>query len=397
TTIRARAYMPGWTPSDTAVGTFTLKKKETPDVVKAASPTKEKTAVKSESVSSPKEKSAKRPEPAPKKKTPGLEKKSEAMVSLALQVAAFRDREFAEDLVKKLKSKGFSAYRVSGKSPGKATWHKVRIGPFKNKEAVETALEGLEKYKKKAIILVDQAGALPGNKEAPELSAKRDLKSNPDIPGTPVSSKMSSTRKKSTAAKPSVPQASAIETKKSTVGETESVIEIPASTEKDASPASTPESKTTKLAEEKVKEAIPSTGTGIEKEPVALKNETSDGESQKTRLKSFLRLYSRAYESKDLDKFVALFTYDATENNRPFYEMLPKYRKNMERIESFKYQIELADYTVQADTGDIKLQGKFFTQYRLHDGTQGEKNGNISMELEASDGSFLVKRLNYGE
>jgi cell division septation protein DedD len=397
TTIKARAYLPGWTPSDTVVGTFTLKKKEKSDVPKAESPTKEKSAVKSESVSSPKEKSAERPEQVPQKETASLEKKSEPMVSLALQVAAFRDRDFAEDLVKKLKNKGFSAYRVSDKSPGKATWHKVRIGPFNNKEEVETALEGLEKYKKKAIILVDQGGALPENKEAPKHLVKKDLKTKPDVPAAPVSSKASSTREKPKAAKPTDLQASAIEIKKSTVGETESVIEIPASTEKDDSPASTPESKTTKLAKEKVKETTPSAGTGNEKEPLAAKSKISDGESQKERLKSFLRLYSRAYESKDLDRFVALFTYDATENNRPFYEMLPKYRKNMERIESFTYDIEMTDYTVMEGTGNIVLQGKFFTRYLLHDGTRGEKSGNISMELEADGNSFLVKRLNYGE
>jgi len=314
-------------------------------------------------------------------------------------VAAFREKEYAEDLVEKLKSKGFSAYRVSGKSPGKATWHKVRIGPFNNKEEVETALEGLEKYKKKAIILVDQTGALPKNKEDSTHLAKKDLKSKPSVQEEAVSdkAKASSDRKKSTAAKPTDSQESPIETKKSTGKETESVIEIPASTEKDASTASTPESKTTKLAKEKVKEATPSAGIGNEKEPLALKKEISDGESQKARLKSFLRLYSRAYESKDLDRFVALFTYDALENNRPFYEMLPKYRKNMERIESFKYEIEMTDYTVMEGTGNITLQGKFFTRYLLHGGTRDEKSGNISMELEADGNSFLVKRLNYGE
>ncbi|MBW2670537.1 MAG: SPOR domain-containing protein, partial [Deltaproteobacteria bacterium] len=217
TTIKARAYMPGWTPSDTAVGTFTLKKKKKTDVVKAASPPKEKSAVKSESVSSPKEKSAKRPEPVPKKETPNLEKKSDAIVNLALQVAAFKDRKFAEDLVKKLKNKGFSAYSVPGKSPGKATWHKVRIGPFKNKEDVETALEGLGKYKKKAIIIVDQTGALPERKEVPKLSAKKDLKTKPAVQAPPVSPKVSSAQKKPKAAKPTGKQASAVETKKSTV------------------------------------------------------------------------------------------------------------------------------------------------------------------------------------
>ena len=77
--------------------------------------------------------------------------------------------------------------------------------------------------------------------------------------------------------------------------------------------------------------------------------------------------------------------------------MLPKYRKNMEMIESFKYEIEMTDYAVMEGTGNITLQGKFLFQYLLHDGTRDEKSGNISMELEASDGSFLVKRLNYGE
>ena len=94
---------------------------------------------------------------------------------------------------------------------------------------------------------------------------------------------------------------------------------------------------------------------------------------------------------------MALFTYDAVENNRPFYEMLPKYRKNMEMIESFKYDIEMTDYAVVEGTGNITLQGKFVTRYLLHDGTRDEKNGHISMELEPSDDSFLVKRLNYGE
>jgi WD40 repeat protein/cell division septation protein DedD len=389
TTIKARAYMSGWTPSDTAVGTFTLKKKEQTDVVKAASLPEEKSAVKSESVSSPKEKSAERPEPGLKKETPSLVKKSEAMVSLAVQVAAFRDRKFAEDLVKKLKNKGFSAYSVPGKSPGKATWHKVRIGPFKNKEDVETALEGLEKYKKKAIIIVDQTGALPENEEDPKHSAKKDLKTKPAVPAAPDSPKASSAQKKPKAAMPTDRPASEVETKKSTVKETASVIEIP------ALPASNLETKTETLPRAKVKETTPSAGTG--KEPLALKSEISDGESQKERLKSFLRIYSRAYESKDLDKFVALFTYDAIENNRPFYEMLPKYRKNMEMIESFKYDIEMIDYAVMADTGNITVQGKFFTQYLLRDGTRDEKSGNISMELEEDGNSFLVKRLNYGE
>jgi len=135
--------------------------------------------------------------------------------------------------------------------------------------------------------------------------------------------------------------------------------------------------------------------------------ETSTGENIKAsrrqqdvlgqagRLRSFLFLYCRAYESKDLDKFSAFFAPDATENNRAFNEFLPRYRRNFERIESFKYRIDLDSYTLDTDTVKIKAIGKYFIQYLLKDGTWKENNGIISMELIESGDSYLVKRLNY--
>ena len=116
---------------------------------------------------------------------------------------------------------------------------------------------------------------------------------------------------------------------------------------------------------------------------------------QAGRLRSFLFLYCRAYESKDLDKFSVFFAPDATENNRAFHEFLPRYRRNFERIESFKYRIDLDSYTLGADTGNIKVKGKYFIQYLLKGGTWKENNGIISMELIKSSDSYLVKRLNY--
>jgi hypothetical protein len=116
---------------------------------------------------------------------------------------------------------------------------------------------------------------------------------------------------------------------------------------------------------------------------------------QAGRLRSFLFLYCRAYESKDLDKFSAFFAPDATENNRAFHEFLPRYRRNFERIESFKYRIDIDSYSLAADTGNIEVKGKYFIQYLLHDGTWKENNGIISMELIESGNSYLVKRLNY--
>jgi len=116
---------------------------------------------------------------------------------------------------------------------------------------------------------------------------------------------------------------------------------------------------------------------------------------QAGRLRSFLFLYCRAYESKDLDKFSAFFAPDATENNRAFHEFLPRYRRNFERIESFKYRIDLDSYSLDTGTGNIKVKGKYFIQYLLNDGAWKENNGIISMELIKNGDTYLVKRLNY--
>jgi len=116
---------------------------------------------------------------------------------------------------------------------------------------------------------------------------------------------------------------------------------------------------------------------------------------QAGRLRSFLFLYCRAYESKDLDKFSAFFAHDATENNRAFHEFLPRYRRNFERIKTFNYRIDLDSYTLDTDTGNIKVKGKYFIQYLLNNGIWKENNGIISMEVIESGDSYLVKRLNY--
>jgi glycerol-3-phosphate cytidylyltransferase-like family protein len=115
------------------------------------------------------------------------------------------------------------------------------------------------------------------------------------------------------------------------------------------------------------------------------------------RLKFFLFLYCHTYESKDIDKFATLFAHDALENNKPFHELLPKYRRNMAMIESLDYRIDLVNYSLQPRTGNIRLQGKFSIRYLLHGGTWKEKNGNISMELTKRGISYLVKRLNYSD
>lgn len=117
--------------------------------------------------------------------------------------------------------------------------------------------------------------------------------------------------------------------------------------------------------------------------------------NQASRLRSFLLLYCRAYESKDLDKFSAFFAPGATENNKPFHEYLSRYRRNFQRLDSIIYRIVLDSYSLNPDTGNIELKGNYFIKYLLKGKAWKENNGIISMELIKNGGSYLVKRLNY--
>jgi len=117
---------------------------------------------------------------------------------------------------------------------------------------------------------------------------------------------------------------------------------------------------------------------------------------QADRLKSFLNSYYQTYENKDLGKLTSFFTPDAFENDKSFHELLPKYRRNMERVESLNYRIELVDYYFLTNTENVMVQGKYFIRYILHGGKWKENSGRLSMELIKHSDSYLIKRLNYG-
>jgi cell division septation protein DedD len=70
-----------------------------------------------------------------------------------VQIAAVKDQESADKLVVDLVKKGYPAYRSSGEVPGKGTWHRVRIGEFREKSEAETVLARIGKDKVKGIIV----------------------------------------------------------------------------------------------------------------------------------------------------------------------------------------------------------------------------------------------------
>jgi cell division septation protein DedD len=129
TSIKARSFKQGWTPSATATGTYTLGKSEVDIEQEGADVTN---------------------------KPENLKKKSESYERVTVQVAAFKEKKFADNLIAQLKKKGYPAYIFTKKSPDKISFYKVRIGSFKNKAEVEDTLNRLKKDKIKAIIVVNR-------------------------------------------------------------------------------------------------------------------------------------------------------------------------------------------------------------------------------------------------
>jgi len=115
----------------------------------------------------------------------------------------------------------------------------------------------------------------------------------------------------------------------------------------------------------------------------------------KERLQSFLEVYCHTYEEKDLEQFSTFFASDAKENNKPFHNLLPKYRRNFNVIKFITYRIEMQEYKYDDEGGTINIEGRFFLEW-LPYGTRWRRNtGKIFMALQESGTSFKISRLDY--
>jgi DNA-binding transcriptional MerR regulator len=157
--------------------------------------------------------------------------------------------------------------------------------------------------------------------------------------------------------------------------------------------ATEPELGKEKVAETKIKPSLTEPEKRIKK--IISEKDIHQQQNELSRLKAFLDEYCQAYSNKDLDKFITFFASDATGNNKPFHELLPDFRKNMEGKESLTYRIELMSYSKETTSGSLMVRGKFFARYQSKKGVLKEDNGNIFMELLESGDSFLVKQLTY--
>ena len=69
-----------------------------------------------------------------------------------IQVAAYKNLKDALEQMAILDSKGFSSYRTMGQI-NDTLWHRVRTGPFKNREMAKKALQKLRKENVQGIII----------------------------------------------------------------------------------------------------------------------------------------------------------------------------------------------------------------------------------------------------
>ena len=86
-----------------------------------------------------------------------------------LQVASFKDQNEADKLVDDLRRRGHRAFRQAAYVPARGLWHRVRIGPFKNRFEANRYKGEFERNERMSPFLVDPAKV----KQAEEQRAVR--------------------------------------------------------------------------------------------------------------------------------------------------------------------------------------------------------------------------------
>jgi hypothetical protein len=128
----------------------------------------------------------------------------------------------------------------------------------------------------------------------------------------------------------------------------------------------------------------------------SIQNEDLDNRRRlKDRLQAFLEVYCHTYETKDLDQFATFFASNALENDKPFHDLLPKYRHNFNVIEFINYRIELQKFDYDNEFGTVDLEGRFFLEWLPGDSKWRRNSGKIFLRLQDLGSSFKISKLDY--
>jgi cell division septation protein DedD len=89
-----------------------------------------------------------------------------------IQVASFKNQADADGFVDELRRRGHRAFRLSADVGGRGLWHRVRVGPFKNKYEANEYKKQFEKTERVSPFVVDPARARESEtRRAPGRSA----------------------------------------------------------------------------------------------------------------------------------------------------------------------------------------------------------------------------------
>lgn len=130
------------------LGFYEALKETRPSVPhKVKQPVRKKTALPQKKVK------ARQPQKVEKPASSSKQTKAAAGAGFTIQVASLKDMKVAAEVAEMLKKKGYQAYTVSAKIPGRGVWHRVRIGHFKNRSDAGDILNRLKKDKYRPIIV----------------------------------------------------------------------------------------------------------------------------------------------------------------------------------------------------------------------------------------------------
>ena len=141
----------------------------------------------------------------------------------------------------------------------------------------------------------------------------------------------------------------------------------------------------------------PATGSAADDEP-ALEEDRFEEAAQRMQenLERFLVLYCRAYENRDLERFMAFFGENAIENGKPLQQLWPKYRENFQHLASIRYRIDLDHYDQDVDRYSIEVNGSFSLGWvKQREEKWNQFSGTISMNLVPDKDSFIIRELRY--
>ncbi|NOX81324.1 MAG: DnaJ domain-containing protein [Deltaproteobacteria bacterium] len=115
------------------------------------------------------------------------------------------------------------------------------------------------------------------------------------------------------------------------------------------------------------------------------------------RINALLNQYTDLYNRKDLSRFLALFTNDATENGSPVTSLVGDYEKLFAKTKRIRLQLDNLTWhdDRDSDQNSFRVQGNFVGIYTYKNGTSPRYTGKIAFRLRTDRGNLKIASLVY--